>query len=60
MSYASTSIELSDHEVFPNSFRTVPSDTTLMEGVTRFVATYSEWKQAVIITQDKEQYKLVS
>lgn len=60
MSYASTSIELSARRDFPNFFRTVPSDISLMQGIARFVATHPEWEQVVIITQDEEQFKLVS
>ena len=60
LSYSSTSEELSLRSDFPTFFRTVPSDNSLTAGIAGFIATYPKWTRVIVLTQDTEQYKLVS
>ena len=59
VSYASSSEALSDQQHFSSFFRTVPSESWAVLGVTRVIEEFG-WSRAAIITQDEISFKSVS
>ena len=55
ISYASTSVVLSDRSVYRSFFRTVPSDNLLVSGLATILDTY-EWRQVSMFTEEQPQY----
>ena len=59
ISYASTSATLSDRSVYPNLFRTVPSDEPLAPALAT-VMQYYGWRTLSILTEQESQFIHVS
>ena len=59
ISYASTSAALSDRSVYPNLFRTVPSDEPLAPALAT-VMQYYGWRTLSILTEQESQFIHVS
>ena len=59
ISYASTSAALSDRSVYPNLFRTVPSDEPLAPALAT-VMQYYGWRTLSILTEQQTQFIHVS
>ena len=55
ISYASTSATLSNKSLFPNFFRTVPSDESLPPALAT-VMQYYGWRQVAIVTERESQF----
>ena len=55
ISYASTSAALSDRSVYPNLFRTVPSDEPLAPALAT-VMQYYGWRTLSILTEQQTQF----
>ena len=55
ISYASTSVALSDRSVYPNLFRTVPSDESLAPALAT-VMQYYGWRTLSILTEQQTQF----
>ena len=55
ISYASTSVVLSDRSVYQSFFRTIPSDNSLVSGLATILDTY-EWSQVSVFTEEQPQY----
>ena len=55
ISYASTSVALSNKSVYPNLFRTVPSDESLAPALAT-VMQYYGWKTLSILTEQETQF----
>ena len=58
VSYASTSVALSDRIVYPNFFRTVPSDELLAPALATVMKFYG-WRQLSILTEEEPQFIMV-
>ena len=58
ISYASTSVALSDRSMYPNLFRTVPSDESLAPALTT-VMQYYGWRTLSILTEQETQFTAV-
>ena len=58
VSYASTSVALSDRSVYPNLFRTVPSDESLAPALAT-VMRYYGWRTLSILTEQETQFMQV-
>ena len=58
ISYASTSATLSDRSVYPNLFRTVPSDEPMAPALAT-VMQYYGWRQLSILTEEEQQFLTV-
>ena len=58
ISYASTSAALSDRSVYPNLFRTVPSDESLAPALAT-VMQYYGWRTLSILTEQQAQFTAV-
>ena len=58
ISYASTSAALSDRSVYPNLFRTVPSDESLAPALAT-VMQYYGWRTLCILTEQEAQFTMV-
>ena len=59
ISYASTSAALSDRSMYPNLFRTVPSDESLAPALPT-VMQYYGWRTLSILTEQESQFIQVS
>ena len=55
ISYASTSVVLSDRSVYRSFFRTVPSDGLLVSAVATIMNHYG-WRQLSVFTEEQPQY----
>ena len=55
ISYASTSAALNDRSVYPNLFRTVPSDESLAPALAT-VMRYYGWRTLSILTEQQSQF----
>ena len=55
ISYASTSVVLSDRSVYHSFFRTVPSDELLVSAVAAILDSY-EWRQLSVFTEEQPQF----
>ena len=55
ISYASTSVALSDRSMYPNVFRTVPSDESLAPALAT-VMQYYGWTTLSILTEQETQF----
>ena len=55
ISYASTSVALSDRSMYPNVFRTVPSDESLAPALAT-VMQYFGWRTLSILTEQQTQF----
>ena len=58
ISYASTSAALSDRSVYPNLFRTVPSDESLAPALATLMNYYG-WRTLSILTEQEPQFTTV-
>ena len=58
ISYASTSAALSDRSVYPNLFRTIPSDEPLAPALAT-VMQYYGWRTLSILTEQQTQFTTV-
>ena len=60
ISYASSSLVLSDRSLYPRVFRTVPSDEVLAPALAS-VMNYYQWRRMSIVTEsDQQQFVKVS
>ena len=59
ISYASTSAALGNRSVYPNLFRTVPSDESLAPALAT-VMQYYGWRTLSILTEQESQFVQVS
>ena len=59
ISYASTSVVLSDRSVYRSFFRTVPSDELLLSAVATIMLNY-EWRQVSLFTEQDTRFLNVS
>ena len=59
ISYASTSVVLSNRSVYHSFFRTVPSDE-LLPAALATTMNYYGWRRLAIVTEDEFQYEEVS
>ena len=55
ISYASTSVVLSDRSVYRNFYRTVPSDELLVPAVAAIMDSFG-WRQLSVFTEEQSQF----
>ena len=55
ISYASTSVVLSDRSVYRSYFRTIPSDELLVSAVAAIMNSYG-WRQLSVFTEEQPQF----